>query len=313
MANPKVGGQAVIEGVMIRSPWRISTAVRKSDGRIVVKNQDYVALSKRYKLLDLPIIRGVMNFFETLLIGISTLNLSANIALEEAEKLEGKDPSPKHSKNLALALTAVFAFALGMVLFFFFPLYLSNLLGISKRAFAFNILTGLIRVTLFLGYIWGISLFGEFRKVFQYHGAEHKTIYAYEKGQDLNLDNVKTHSTLHPRCGTSFIFIVLIFAVLFYSVSDSIYYLIYGFPIGIFKRMLFHFMLLPLVAGIAYELLKLSDLRSQNPLVRLLNAPGLWLQKITTKEPDGAQLEVGILALENAIAQKGDLNAGNTK
>lgn len=313
MAKPKVGGQAVIEGVMMRSPWRISTAVRKPNGEIVVKNQDYVALSKRYKLLDLPVIRGVINFFEMLLIGISTLNLSANIALEEAEKLEGKEPGSKRSKDLALVLTAVFAFALGMALFFFFPLYISNLLGISQRAFAFNILTGLIRVTLFLCYVWGISLFGEFRKVFQYHGAEHKSIYAYEKGQDLNLENVKTHSTLHPRCGTSFIFLVLIFAMLFYSISDSIYYLIYGSTMGIFKRMLFHFMLLPLVAGISYELLKLSDLKSDNPIVRFFNAPGLWLQKITTKEPSQAQLEVGILALENAIARKGDLNAGNTE
>ncbi|HEX9916213.1 MAG TPA: DUF1385 domain-containing protein, partial [candidate division Zixibacteria bacterium] len=175
MSKPKVGGQAVIEGVMIRSPWRISTAIRKPDGGIEVRGQDYVAFSKRYKILNIPILRGVINFFEMLVIGISTLNFSANFALDEAEKLEGKKPSSKRSKDMALALTVIIAFALGMLVFFFFPLFISNFVGISHDAFAFNLLTGLIRVTLFLGYLWGISLFGEFKKIFQYHGAEHKT------------------------------------------------------------------------------------------------------------------------------------------
>jgi uncharacterized protein YqhQ len=308
MAKPKVGGQAVIEGVMMRSPWRISTAIRKQNGEIEVKSQNYLALSKRYKLLNIPIIRGVINFFEMLFIGIGTLNLSANVALEEAEKFEGKKPSSKRSKDMALALTVIFAFGLGMLVFFFFPLFVSNLLGISKDAFAFNILTGLIRVSLFLGYLWGISLFGEFKKIFQYHGAEHKTIYAYEKGEDLSLENIKKHSTQHPRCGTSFIFLVLVFAILFYSISDSIYYLVVGSSPTLIKRMLFHFMLLPLIAGGAYELLKLSDFKSENRIIKIFNAPGLWLQKITTREPSEAQLEVGIRALENAIAPEGDLD-----
>ncbi|HEX9916753.1 MAG TPA: DUF1385 domain-containing protein, partial [candidate division Zixibacteria bacterium] len=174
-------------------------------------------------------------------------------------------------------------------------------------------LTGLIRVTLFLGYLWGISLFGEFKKIFQYHGAEHKTIYAYENGESLDLENVRKHSTQHPRCGTSFIFLVLVFAILFYSLSDSIYSLVAGSSLSLAKRMLFHFMLLPLVAGGVYELLRLSDLKSDNRIIKILNAPGLWLQKITTQEPNQAQLEVGIRALEDAIAQKGDLNVGDIK
>ncbi|MCJ7508418.1 MAG: DUF1385 domain-containing protein [candidate division Zixibacteria bacterium] len=306
MAKPKVGGQAVIEGVMMRSPWRISTAIRKADGGIEVKSQDYVALSKRYKILSIPILRGVINFFEMLVIGISTLNFSANFALEEAEKLEGKKPSSKRSKDMALALTVIIAFGLGMLVFFFFPLFISNLFGISRDAFAFNLLTGLIRVSLFLAYLWGISFFGEFKKIFQYHGAEHKTIYAYENGESLDLENVRKHSTQHPRCGTSFIFLVLVFAILFYSLSDSIYSLLAGSSLSLAKRMLFHFMLLPLVAGGVYELLKLSDLKSDNPLIKILNAPGLWLQKITTQEPNQAQLEVGIRALEDAVAQKGN-------
>jgi uncharacterized protein YqhQ len=313
MPKPKVGGQAVIEGVMMRSPWRISTAIRKPDGEIEVRGQDYVGLSKRYKILNLPILRGVINFFEMLVIGISTLNFSANFALEEAEKLEGKKPSSKRSKDMALALTVIIAFALGMLVFFFLPLFISNLFGISRDVFAFNLLTGLIRVTLFLGYLWGISLFGEFKKIFQYHGAEHKTIYAYENGESLELENVRKHSTQHPRCGTSFIFLVLVFAILFYSLSDSIYSLVAGSSLSLVKRMLFHFMLLPLVAGGVYELLKLSDLKSDNWIIKILNAPGLWLQKITTQEPNQAQLEVGIRALEDAVAQKGDLNVGDIK
>ncbi len=309
MPKSKVGGQAVIEGVMIRSPWRISTAVRRQNGEIVVKSQDYIALSKRHRLLNIPILRGVVTFFEMLVIGVGTLNLSANIALEEAEELEGKKPSSKSSRNLALVITLVLALGLGMLIFFFLPLFISNLLGVGRDAFAFNLLAGLIRVILFLGYVWSISRFSEFRKIFQYHGAEHKAIYAYEKGESLNVEEVRKHSTQHPRCGTSFILMVFIFAVLVYSMSDSIYYLVVGSSPALFKRMLLHFTLLPLIAGAAYEMLKLSDLKGDNKIIRLLNTPGLWLQKITTQEPSQAQMEVSIYALQNAIAQEGDVSA----
>jgi uncharacterized protein YqhQ len=304
-----VGGQAVIEGVMMRSPERVSTAVRKAGGDIVVKNQEFTSLTKRYKILGFPLIRGVVSFVEMLVIGIKTLNYSAEVAIEEAERLEGKVRkdsffSSDKFKNIYLVLTVVFALALGIGIFFFLPLWFSELLQVRKQALAFNLVAGIFRVTLFISYVWGISRFGEFKRIFQYHGAEHKSIYTYESGKELTLENVKEYGTRHPRCGTSFILIVAVFAILVYSVSDTIYYLLAGVPPTLPKRFLVHFCLLPLVAGAGYELLKLSGKTRHNKITKFLIAPGLWIQRITTKEPSDDQLEVAIVALENALGRK---------
>jgi len=307
MPDLSVGGQAVIEGVMMRSKDRVSTAIRIPSGMILVRTDNYTSLSKRYKILSFPIIRGVVNFGEMLIIGIKTLNFSADVAVKELEKQEalvnGKDyvPKDKGHSGFALAATAVIALALGILIFFFTPIAISSLFRIEKDALSFNLVAGAIRVILFIGYVWLISLFGEFRKVFQYHGAEHKSIYAYENSEELTTENVSRYTTLHPRCGTSFILIVALFAIIIYSISDTTYAVITGAAPPLLKRFLLHFILLPLVAGGSYELLKLSGKTRESAITKILIKPGLWLQRITTKEPSSEQMEVAIVALESAL------------
>ncbi|MGB2697793.1 MAG: DUF1385 domain-containing protein [Candidatus Zixiibacteriota bacterium] len=322
MQRSEVGGQAVIEGVMIRSPQRISTAVRKQSGEIVIKNDDYISLTKRKKVFNLPIVRGIISLGEMLIIGIKTLNYSANVAMEDFEEEEKKkkgssgvssQEKKKTSNDLLLALTAIGAVALGLVVFFFLPLFLSKLMGVEKKALAFNLVAGIIRISLFIAYIWILSLVGEFRRVFQYHGAEHKSIFAYEAGENLCFETARKYPTAHPRCGTSFIIIVALFAILFYSLSDTVYYLVTGIPPTLLKRYLIHFILLPLVAGGAYELLKLSGKKRNSKIIRIFSAPGVWLQRITTREPTESQLEVAIAALENALGKSEELRVESKK
>ena len=301
-----VGGQAVIEGVMMRSPHTVSTAVRKPDGQIVVKNEKFVSLTQKHKILAVPLIRGLVSFVEMLVISIKTLNYSAEMAMEEEGESKTEDEEKKSGffKSAYLTVTMILALALGFGLFFFLPLWLSQLLGARKEALAFNLIAGCVRVILFVAYVWIISRFGEFKKIFQYHGAEHKSIFTYEAGRELTVENVKGFSTKHPRCGTSFIMIVVVFAILIYSISDTIYYLIAGVPPTLPKRMLVHLILLPLVAGGGYELLKISGKTRDRRITRILSAPGLWIQNITTREPNESQLEVALVALRNAL--KGD-------
>lgn len=307
MPDMNVGGQAVIEGVMMRSRDRISTAVRAPDGKILVKTQEYSSLTRRYKLLGLPIVRGAVVFAEMLVVGVRTLNFSAEIAIRELEKeeaakkgIEIKDKPGKRSETMLL-LTAFLAVALGIVIFFFVPLAISTLFNVDKNAVGFNLIAGTIRLTMFVLYVWGISLFGEFQRIFQYHGAEHKSIFTLERGDDLVPEQAALHSRFHPRCGTSFILIVAFFAVATYAVSDTIYTLVAGHPPALLARFAVHFSLLPLVAGGSYELLKLSGRTRESAITKILIAPGLWLQKITTKEPSMDQLEVAIVALEGAL------------
>jgi uncharacterized protein YqhQ len=307
MAEMNVGGQAVIEGVMMRSKDRISTAVRKPDGEILVKTEDYHSLTSRYKLLKLPIIRGAVAFVEMLIIGIRTLNFSADVAMKELEKEEAAKKGEAHkekpakSNNLMLALTALFAVALGVFIFFFIPLAVSHYFEVNRDAVAFNLVAGAIRLTMFVLYIWGISQFGEFKRIFQYHGAEHKSIFAYEVGDQLTPERTSGHSRFHPRCGTSFILIVALFAIMTYAVSDTLYAVYTGAAPGLLERFALHFSLLPLVAGGSYELLKLSGKTRDNALTRILIAPGLWLQRLTTREPSMDQLEVAIAALKASL------------
>jgi len=292
---------------MMRSADKIATAVRKPDGEILVKAEDFKSLASRHKLLNIPIIRGAIAFVEMLVIGIRTLNFSADIAMKELEKAEaaenGEKYEEKESRSNAfwLALSAVLAIVLGVGIFFFLPLAISNLFNIDKNAIWFNLVAGGIRLTMFVAYVWIISLFGEFRRIFQYHGAEHKAIFAHEMGDDLTCERAACHTRFHPRCGTSFILIVALTAILVYAVSDTIYALSTGSPPTLATRFAIHLSLLPLVAGGSYELLKLSGKTRDNSVTRLLIKPGLWLQKITTKEPSMDQLEVGIIALKASL------------
>ena len=309
MPDLNIGGQAVIEGVMMRSGDKIATAVRIPNGEIVVKTEPYKSLASRHKFLNFPFLRGAVAFFEMLIIGIRTLNFSADIAMQEAEKEEaaqkGETYTKKEKKNnsLMLGLSALFALGVGITIFFFTPLLLSDLLGINKDAVSFNLVAGAIRLTIFVLYVWVISFFGEFKRIFQYHGAEHKSIYAYEMGDELIPERAACHTRLHPRCGTSFILIVALLAVLIYAISDTLYQIYVGAPPNLGTRFGIHFSLLPFVAGSSYELLKLSGKTRENSITKFLIQPGLGLQRITTKEPSMDQLEVAIAALKASLGQ----------
>ncbi len=307
MAEFNVGGQAVIEGVMMRSIDRVSTAVRVPSGEILIKSDHYRSLAHRHKLLNIPIIRGAVAFVEMLIIGIKTLNFSAEIAVREAEKEEALkkgeefNESKKDKSSLMLGITAAFAMGFGILIFFFLPLAISSLFNVDKSAVSFNLIAGGVRVTIFLLYVWGISFMKDFQRVFEYHGAEHKAIFTYEMKQELTPQNAKNFSRFHPRCGTSFILIVALFAIVIYAISDSIYAVVVGHPPSLLTRFALHFSLLPFVAGGSYEILKFSARKRNNPIVNALIQPGLWLQRITTKEPNLEQLEVAIVALESAL------------
>lgn len=292
---------------MMRSKDRIATAVRKPDGEILIKIDPYTSFTKRYKILGLPIVRGAVSFVEMMIVGIKTLNFSADIAMKELEKEEAKtkgesdDDKPARSNNLMLGLTAVFAVGAGVFIFFFIPLAISQFFGVDREAVGFNLVAGGIRLTMFLIYVWVLSLFGEFRRIFEYHGAEHKSIYCYEMGDELNPERAAKHTRFHPRCGTSFILIVALFAIATYAISDTLYAMWSGHAPTLLTRFGIHFSLLPLVAGGSYELLKLSGKTRDNKITKVLIQPGLWLQKITTKEPSRDQLEVGIAALKASL------------
>ena len=307
-----VGGQAVIEGVMMRAPKAIATAVRTLDKKITVKVEPYVALSKRYRILNIPILRGAVSFFEMLVIGIRTLSYSADVAMKEAQEEEQKEQDKPRTKRqaffdeLLLGGSLVFALALGVGLFFFLPLFLTQFLHVQRGALGFNLIAGGIRIAIFLTYLWAISRWKEIRRIFEYHGAEHKSIFAYEAGDELTVERTRKYSTLHPRCGTSFILIVAVSAILLFSVTDALFVTIFGHVQNLWERFLTHFTFLPLVAGISYELLKFSGKKSGHRIMRCLIAPGLWLQKITTKEPDDAQLEVALTALKHALGETDD-------
>ena len=306
-----VGGQAVIEGVMMRAPKAIATAVRTLDKKITVKVDPYLALSKRYKILNIPILRGAVSFFEMLVIGIRTLSYSADVAMKEAQEEEQKKEDNPRTKRqvffdeLLLGGSLVLALALGVGLFFFLPLLAAQLLHASRGALGFNLIAGGIRIAIFLAYLWAISRWKEIRRIFEYHGAEHKSVFAYEAGEELTVERTRKYSTLHPRCGTSFILIVAVLAILVFSVTDALFVEVFGHTQNLWQRFLTHFTFLPLVAGASYELLKFSGKKSDHKIMRCLIAPGLWLQKITTKEPDDEQLEVALTALKHALGEEG--------
>jgi len=301
---------------MIRAPERIATAVRAQDGRIVVRWQAYKSLAKRKRWLDIPVARGAISFFEMLILGISSLNFSAEVATRELKSPETKnqDGGPETaaarqetgkkagSATLSIIITTVIGLGVGIFFFLFIPLWISRLLGLQKGAIGFNLVAGLIRMTMFVGYVWALSFFRDFRRLFEYHGAEHMSIFAYENGEELTLENVRKYQTFHPRCGTSFLFIVALLAILVYSISDSIYQVLAGAPPPLLNRFLVHFALLPLVAGSSFELLRASARHTHRLWWRVLAAPGLWIQRITTRNPDHDQLEVARIAVWSSLA-----------
>jgi uncharacterized protein YqhQ len=280
----QVGGQAVIEGVMMRGVDHWSLAVRRPDETIGVHEYPLVSWMKRWPALKTPVIRGVVALVESLVIGVRALTLSANESLGEEEEELGK-------KEIGITLVIAFAFAIG--LFFLAPLFLTGLfrhwLGTS---FLFWLVEGLVRVGIFLAYLAIVTQIKELRRVFEYHGAEHMSIHALEHGEDLTVANVGKFKTLHLRCGTSFLLIVMVVSIFVFAIVrwPAWYYLI-----------LSRVVLVPLIAGISYEIIKVAGRHENNAFVRVVMAPGLALQWMTTKQPDEAQIEVAIAALDKII------------
>ena len=304
-----VGGQAVIEGVMMRVPGAYATAVRKPDGTIETKRHEFTSVTEKAPLLKRPIFRGVVSLFESLKIGLRTLQFSADVAIQAEEEAQGK--AHKEENKFVSGLTMVFALLLGFALFGFLPLYITTeLLSIEKKAFAFNIIAGMWRIGFFLVYLWLISLMKDIQRLFQYHGAEHKIVFTFESGKDLTAENSRSFQTFHPRCGTSFIFIVLIASILMFAMIDTVIIAIMG-NITLPMRLFFHLLMLPLVSGVGYEFLKLTAKYQRSWWGRSLSAPGLWLQRITTKPPSDEQLEVAIVALKTAFADSYDDYVGH--
>jgi uncharacterized protein YqhQ len=301
-----VGGQAVIEGVMMRSPKRIATAIRRSSGKIEINIQEFVSLIQRKKYLNLPIIRGAITLIEVMVLGIKNLQWSADKAIEDLEAEEEKQVKKKKAgmSTTSAIFTISIALVLGIGLFFVLPLFLTTeIFNIEKKALLFNFVSGLIRIVFFLLYVWGISFLKDVKRLFEYHGAEHKTIFAFEKKVYLSAENTQKFSTFHPRCGTSFLMIVMLVSLLFFAFLDTLIIYVYG-DINFIIRLVTHIPLIPVIGGISYEALKTSAKYSESKIVRLLIAPGLALQRITTSHPDDLQLEVAICALKAALGEE---------
>ncbi len=297
-----VGGQAVMEGVLMRSPDSYAVAVRRPNGDIVVKKEPWQTITKKFKLLGLPILRGGVILIEAMILGVKALTFSGDIAMEEENKKNGKDTLKKSIwEKIWTVLTVLFSFALGLALFFYVPLLLTDLFNFES-SFAFNVVDGIIRLIFFLAYIYLISLWKEIRRVFEYHGAEHKSVFAFEEKKNLTVDETRPYTTLHPRCGTSFMLIVMLTSILVF--------MFLGKPETIADRLV-RLAFVPLIGGISYEFIRLSEKASKNPITRLFILPGLWLQKITTKEPDDSQLEVALVALRCALDM--DPNVGDSR
>lgn len=296
-----VGGQAVIEGVMMRVPGAYATAVRDPEGKLQVDRHKFISLTEKYAALKLPFIRGIVSLFEALKIGIGTLNWSADISIPEDSKDKTGKNSDDKSGNIWEILTTIFALLVGMGIFFVAPIGITSwLFEKDNDPFLFNILSGIIRIILFLTYLGLISLMKDVKRLFQYHGAEHKTVYTFENGKPLDVENARTFPTQHPRCGTSFIFIIMIVAILFFAAVDTVLIGMLG-ELKIWMRLVFHLPLIPFVAGLGYEVLKITAKHRENVIFRAFSQPGMWLQNITTKIPDDDQLEVAIHALKSAF------------
>ena len=292
MAN--VGGQAVLEGVMMRGPSNWAVAVRKPDGQIVHVNQPIKSPMARHRIWRLPVIRGVIALGESLAIGFRALAISANYAAQDENADDAEEVQTELSRG---ALIFAFAVAIGfaVMLFKVTPALITNWLPIHRTG-AFVIVEGLIRVTLFVAYLTVISFLPDLRRVFQYHGAEHKAINAYEAGEELEPRTVQRFSLIHPRCGTAFLLWVMVIAVFVFA--------LFGRPAW-YWLIATRILLLPVIAGLAYELIRFAGKHASNRVVMTILAPGLWLQRLTTREPTLEQLEVSIRALREVLTLEG--------
>ncbi len=299
MEKISVGGQAVIEGVMMRAPHALAIAVRKPNGEIAVKEDVWRSLAQKLTFLRWPLIRGSVVLVETLINGLQALAFSANQAFEEE-----KAKKEENFSSLALTLIIGLAFGLGILFFVVLPHYLTVFIGKwDVESVLFHLVDGAIKVFFFIAYIYVISYFKDIDRIFQYHGAEHMSIYAYEAGEELTVVNAKKYSTLHPRCGTAFLLIVIIISIILFSILFPVFP---KFPsLGkTWSNLIYIGMKLPLlfpIAGLAYEVIKLSGKKPNHPVLCAFIAPGLWLQRLTTRPPQDDQIEVALRALIGAL------------
>lgn len=305
-----IGGQAVIEGVMMRGPKESAIAVRKPDGEIIVEKKPINSFVAKYKINKIPFVRGAFSFVESLIEGTKALMFSAEfydieedetkkkkeeMSQEEVEKLEKKE---KKSLTVAIYFSVVIALIFSIGVFMLLPAAIIEGLRhfVELNQVVVSLFEGILRILIFLGYVIIVSKMEDIKHVFQYHGAEHKTIFCYEADEDLTVENVKKQKRLHPRCGTSFLIFVMIVSIILFSFISAE---------NAVTRVLIRLLLLPVVAGISYELIKYAG-RHSGPFVEFISAPGMWLQKITTNEPDDSQIEVAIEAMKAVLT--GDKN-----
>jgi uncharacterized protein YqhQ len=304
-----VGGQAVIEGVLMRSPHSYAIAVREPQGSINVKKEYLAKITDRHPSLNKPFLRGVLILIQMLVLGLKALNYSANVLIqaEEGQNEKKSEHKPAELSPLALGFTLAAALGLGFLLFFFLPLYLTDLakgaLSLLENNFAYNVLDGIIRVIFFILYIAGISLLTDIKRIFQYHGAEHQVVHAFEAGEKLSVENARKHSPCHPRCGTGFLLLVMVVSILIFTLipKESPFYV----------KLLLRLAALPLIAGSSYELIRLASKRKKGILFAIVAWPGLLLQRLTTRIPTDDQLEISLRALEETLFLEEKMNEKN--
>jgi uncharacterized protein YqhQ len=295
-----VGGQAVLEGVMMRSPHAWGIAVRKPSGEIVTHSEPLERPSEKHKWMGWPVVRGVMTLGHAMTLGFRALKFSANAALDELMPAEvgsdGKEGKKFEITGWMAGLNMAFSIAFFIFMYKYLPLLATTELKRVNPVFGhqilFNLVDGLIRIAMFLLFVWGVSLWKDIRRVYEYHGAEHKTVYAFENGDSLNTAAVQEYSTFHPRCGTSFLMTVMIISMIVYMfIPVTTFWARFG------ERII----LLPVIAGVSYEIIRFAA-KHRGSLFALMTAPGLWLQRITTQPPDDREVECAIIALDAAMA-----------
>jgi len=296
MAKGDIGGQAVLEGVMMKAPGKMAIAVRKSNGEIVVNAQPLKSVKDRWPILKFPVLRGIIAFGEALSLGVKSITHSAKLFDEEAVTEQQKpsgfekflsEKTGKSTDDVIIMLTVGFAIVFSILLFIVLPTFVVGFLKtLGFSGVLLNLIEGIFRLMIFVGYVAAISRLKDIQRVFQYHGAEHKTIHCHENGEAVNVANAKKYSTLHPRCGTAFLLVVMVISIAAFSMFE------WG---NVFMRVFVRLMFLPLIAGISYELIRWAG-RSESPLLKVVMFPGLMLQKLTTREPDDFQLEVAVRA-----------------
>ncbi len=302
-----IGGQAIIEGVMMRGPKKVAMAVRKPDGEIVIEEKEAKGIGKWAKL---PIIRGVVSFVSSMVTGVQALMFSAKFFdIEDDKKEEEHSKEKSDSKNEnglsdgALYFTVFLSLMFSVGLFILLPNFIADLIIPKGMTVLYNLTENIVKIALFLIYMLLVSKMEDIKRLFQYHGAEHKSIFCYENGEELTVENVKKHSRFHPRCGTSFLLFVLVISIIFFSFLPRVenYIKIVNVLLNMGMRLIF----MPIVAGISFEIIKFAG-KSKNKFVQMLNKPGMWLQRLTTKEPDESQIEVAIASLKAVIPENGE-------